>query len=280
MRIAIVTDSTANIPEDLIRTLDVRVVPLFILFGDESYRDGIDIDKHTFYEKMAHIRALPTSSQPNVGMFAEVFEQLFAEGFDAIVTTCISEKLSGSIRAAETAAQLVGGNITCVESEKAEFALGIQVLEAARMAARGASVSEIIAHMAEVRRSTRLFVVLEGLDHLRRGGRIGGAAALVGSLLQIKPILFLNDGRVDVFKKVRTSKAGFELLLSDLFTAAENGTIADLAVIHTAAEGLARELRDRIVQRLPDQPILILEIDPIIGVHIGPGTAGLVYRLV
>lgn len=280
MRVAIVTDSSANIPEDLMYGLDIYVVPQFVVFGEDSYLDGVEIDKRAFYEKMAHASELPTTSQPNAGMFAEMFARLLTQGYDKIVATCISGKLSGAMRAAETAAQLVGGgNITCVESSTTEFALGIQVLEAARLAAQGATVPEIVARMMVVRDHTRAFIVLHGLDHLRRGGRIGGAAAVVGSLLQIKPIIYLNEGRVDVFRKVRTSKAAFDLVLSTMFAEAEQRAIYDLAVIHSAAEDLGLALSNRIRERLPDQAIRVLQIDPIVGVHTGPGAVGLIYRI-
>ncbi len=277
-RVAIVTDSTANLTPEWVQARGVTVVPLYVLFGDESYQDGVDLTAREFYQKMATSPVLPTTSQPSSGLFVEAFERLFKDGYDEILAVLMSSRISGTYQSAMAAREMVGGSITCIDSRMTEFALGIQVMEAARLLDEGVSIKDVITHLETVRDHTTAVIVVEDLVHVRRSGRIGGAAAALGSLLQLKPIITLQDGLVEVREKVRTTKKAHEAILSYLFADAEHAALGEVAVIHTGALHLAEPFRDRILERFPSVNLRVMDIGPIIGVHAGPNSVGLIYR--
>ncbi len=278
MRIAIVTDSTADLSKEEAHRHEITVVPLHVIFGEQSYRDGVDLTASEFYGKLIIEKNLPTTSQPSVGDFVEVFSRLL-ENHDAIMGIFISSELSGTVRAAETARGLVAGDITIIDSEMVAYALGIQVVEAVKLAKSGSTVAQICARLDEVRARTSAYFVVASLDYLRRGGRIGGGAAVVGTLLQIKPVLMLRDKRIDVYEKVRTHKKALELLLQRFVDEAQHKSYVYGAVVHSAALDQGAALQATILERVPQADLRLIELDPVVGVHVGPGVLALIYHV-
>lgn len=277
MRLAIVTDSTADLPREEALDHDVTVVPLHVIFGEQSYRDGIDLTASEFYAKLSTEKVLPTTSQPSVGDFVEVFTRLLKD-HDAVLGIFISSELSGTVRAAETARGLVDGEITIVDSGMVAYALGIQVLEAAKLAKAGTDVETIVTRLQEVQGRIDAYFVVDSLEFLKRGGRIGGGAAVLGTLLQIKPVLMLRDKRIDMYEKVRTHKKALDMLFQRFVEDSQDKSYVYGAVVHSAALDLATEAKKTILEKVPQANMRIIELDPVVGVHVGPGVLSLIYH--
>lgn len=278
MRIAIVTDSTSDLSAAEEERYGVAIVPLYVLFGEETFRDRLDITPGQFYEKLSHSSVLPTTSQPSQGDFEKSFGTLL-QSHDAVIGLFISGDLSGTVRAAEAAAAgFPEGAVTVVDTRLTSGALALVVLEAVRMARSGAGVGEIVRRVESMKDNVRAYFVLDSLEHLRRGGRIGGAAALVGSILQIKPVLVLRDGRIDVFEKVRTSRRAIERILDEFEREARDRSSVNAVVVHGAAALRAEELRMMARDRVPHARIQVQQLGPIVGVHAGPGVLALIYH--
>ena len=276
MRVAIVTDSTADISAQDAEKLDITVVPLQVMFGERTFRDGIDIKASEFYPMMAAHSDLPTTSQPSAGTFVEIFERLLEE-YDEVIGLFISSELSGTVRSAETARDLVGGAVTVVDSGLVAYALGIVVLEAAALAAEGATAADILARVAFVQERTHAYFVVDSLDHLRRGGRLGSASAIIGAMLQIKPVLMIRDKTIAIYEKVRTQRRALETI-ADRFVADVQGKNRIVAgVIHSAVQGQAEGFKERLQVLAPQAEWRVIELDPVVGVHVGPRVLSLIY---
>ena len=278
MPIHIVTDSTADIDPARAVELGVTVVPLFVVFGNESLRDYIDISRPQFFERLGHDPILPTTSQPSVAMFEEAFASAAARG-DDILCISISSVLSGTINAARAAAERIEGvRIELFDSMNAAGGLQFFVEDAARMAASGAAMDDILAYLTAMRERTPLYASFPDLSHVRRTGRIGRAAAVLGGLMKIVPILTLDAGAVVSRSQVRTFKRAQETMV-DLICSEENGRAPTrFRVIHTQAPELAAQMRERIIERCARRTISvdIVEAGPVIAVHAGAGAIGVV----
>ncbi len=276
MRVAIVTDSTADITAQEAAELRITVVPLQVLFGERMFRDGVDIKASDFYPMMAVHSDLPTTSQPSAGTFAEIFEQLLEE-CDQVIGLFISSGLSGTVRSAETARDMVGGAITVVDTGLVAYALGIVVLEAAAMARNGATAEDILARVSFMQERVHAYFIVDSLDHLRRGGRLGGASAVIGTMLQIKPVLMLRDKTIGVYEKVRTQKRALETI-ADRFVMDVQGKKRVVAgVIHSTVPEQAEGFKERLQTRVPQAEWRVIELDPVLGVHVGPRVLSLIY---
>ncbi|MHB0875843.1 MAG: DegV family protein, partial [Anaerolineae bacterium] len=210
--IRIVTDSTANLPEDVVRLHGIVVVPLRVVSPSGTYRDGVDITPSQFYRLLTSSPSLPTTSQPPAAEFELAYRSAIDAGDDVIAIT-ISERLSGTFASAVTATRhLPEGRVTPFDSQVAAAPLAFMALAAATMAERGASVPEILDALETLRRKAQLLFVVDTLEYLQKGGRIGGAAALAGSLLRIKPVLTLRDGRVEAWGKVRGKRKALQTI--------------------------------------------------------------------
>ena len=276
MRVAIVTDSTADLTAAEAAEHGISVVPLQVIFGERAYTDGVDLSAGEFYRLLASSPVPPTTSQPAAGAFRDVFERLLA-AHDAVVGVFISGKLSGTFAAAAAAREMVAGDVTLVDSGTASYALGLIALHAAAAAAGGAAPAEVCARIGRVKERVREYILVNSLEHLRRGGRIGGAAALLGSLLQIKPVITIRDGAVDVYAKVRTEKRAAESLLARLEEDARGCGRVEAAVIHTGAQAAAAAMAERVRAALPRADVRVRELGAVIGAHVGAGNTGLVY---
>jgi len=271
--VLVVTDSTADLPAQLVDQLGITVVPLQIAFGQESFADGVDLTSEAFFQRLQESDELPTTSQPSLGQFFQVYEAL-AEQADAILSIHLSSGFSGTLATADQAAAAVRERcrIEVIDSTTVSMATGFAVLAAARAARDGADLDACAEIARSVLNRQRLAVMLDTLDYLRRGGRIGRAQAFLGGLLRLKPILTIRDGEASPLSRVRTRKKALaELLRLTL----DQGPIDQAAIMHATSPDDARMLADEIAARMPGLPVHIGRIGPVIGVHGGPGLIGI-----
>ncbi|MDY0088413.1 MAG: DegV family protein [Coriobacteriia bacterium] len=281
MTVGIVTDSTSYLPASDREDHDIAVVTLAVNFGSDSYaEDGLD--SRWFYERMAAEREVPTSSQPSVNDLIAAFEHHLSADRD-VCGVFLSSDMSGTFSTSALARDLVlerypDRQIELVDSRSNCMQLGFAVLAAARAAEAGATVAEVAQEARATIPCTRFLFVPHTLDYLRKGGRIGGASALLGMLLQIRPILTVAEGKTDVFAKVRTKKRALEHITAMAVADAERaGGLEDLVVHHIDDEAEGRELA-ALLEQATGREIPIYPIGAVIGLHVGPGTVGAVYR--
>ncbi len=281
-KVAIVTDSTANMPAEVTRNLPIYPVPLHVIWGEKSYLDQVEISTDEFYARLKTEKTLPTTSQPSPAAFKDMYLRLLEEGYD-VLTITIASRLSGTMDSAVQAkAMLPGPRIELVDSQSTSLALGFQVLAAARFAAQGATLKECKAVAEKASQKSGVLFVLKTLEYLARGGRIGGAAAFVGTLLNLKPILEIKDGRVEAIERVRTSAKAIDRLL-DIFEERahlDSSPPLRLAALHSDTPDEAQELLERARQRFGVSEVseaFVGRVSPVIGVHAGPGALGIAY---
>ncbi|MHB1651958.1 MAG: DegV family protein [Desulfitobacteriaceae bacterium] len=279
MKTAIVTDSTGYLTSDILERFQIQVVPLNVTIGDETFAETNLSNKDLFY-KLSNISGFSTTSQPSVGAFLEVYEALFASGAEDIVSIHISRALSGTPVAAQMACDLASRpNIYVVDSGSTALSLGLMVWGAAEWAEQGLPAHEIVEKLKELKRKTELYFIVETLDNLRRGGRIGGGAALIGTLLQIKPILYVNDrGEIDVFDKVRSRAKAWKRVGDQLDQALAQGFHYRICVQHIGIPELGEKIADELRTKYPEHEIRVFEVGPVIATHVGPGTFGLSFQ--
>jgi DegV family protein with EDD domain len=272
MAVRIVTDSTCDLPADVVESLGIRVVPLTVFFGDEAFRDGIDIDSDMFYERLRSFDGVPRTSQPSVEEFKAAYEETARETPE-IVSIHISSKMSGTLNSAAIAREELADHlhIDLVDSYSVSLGLGAVVREAAEAAAASASRSEVVDVARHTADRVHVVAVVDTLEYLRRGGRIGRARSLLGALLSIKPILHVDGGEMAPFDRVRTRARAMDRLVE--LASAEPG-IARLYVASGGDAATTDELCDRLTPRLPHTEILRGSIGPVVGVHAGPGVFG------
>lgn len=277
MSVAVVTDSSAYLSAELTEGYGIHVVPLYVVLAGHSGREGGDIGPDEVARALAVRGQTVSTSRPAPGDFIAVYRRALDEGADRLVSIHLSSELSGTWDAARLAASQVGEHIvTVVDSRSAAMGAGFAVLAAARSAAAGADAAVVARTAQEIAAATRTFFVVDTLEHLRRGGRIGSAAAILGSALAVKPVLHVQDGRVVPLEKVRTSARALGRLVQRAVEAAGQGPVS-VAVHHLAAaekaERLAAEIRDRLPQL---RELHVSELGAAIGAHVGPGAVGIV----
>lgn len=277
-KVAIVTDSTAYLPEDVVSSHNITVVPLLVIWGDEILRDNIDISPNQFYERLADTKDMPSTSQAAITDFAEVFKKLHNEGYE-ILTIVMSAALSGTLDSAIQAKKLVPeARIELVDSRFTSIPLAYMVLSAARAAKRGASLEKCKEIAESIRENTQIFFAVDTLEFLHRGGRIGGASRFLGTALDLKPILYLQEGKIEALERVRTSKRAHQRLIELLETSVSGRSpINMMGVVSAAAEEAASKLLMQIEGDFDPQEVLLANISPVIGTHIGPGAVGVAY---
>lgn len=278
MQVAVITDSTAHLPEGFAERFAIRVVPLHVLIDGEAALDGVDVGPEALAEALGQ-RRIVTTSRPTPGEFAKAFRGALDDGADAVVSLHLSSEISGTWESAVLAAQEVGPDVVrVVDSRGTAMGLGFAALHAATAASEGADPEEVEkAAMSAVRASKTVFVV-ETLEYLRRGGRIGAAAALLGTALAVKPLLHIDDGRIEPLEKVRTMNRATARLV-DLAEQVAGDEPVEVAVHHLASAERAAELANRLEERLsiPDG-CLVSELGAVIGAHTGPGVIGVVVQ--
>ncbi|TMC81761.1 MAG: DegV family protein [Chloroflexi bacterium] len=270
-KVAIVTDSTSDLPSQLARTRSITIVPLTLHFDGRSLLDGVDIKPSEFYRKLPNATMHPTTSQPAPGQFAEVYGELLTN-HDAVVSVHISEKLSGTYASAVQGADMTDPKrVHVVDSELVSMSLGLLTLAASELAARGASAESVVERISAMRDQVQTYFSVATLEFLRRGGRIGRANALLGSVLQVKPVLCIRDGLVTPLERVRTFDRALNRVI-DLAREVDRGKGLCVVVGHADAEQdaerVAREL-EPVAETLMIQPL-----GPVVGAHAGPGVVG------
>ncbi|HWI47155.1 MAG TPA: DegV family protein [Rummeliibacillus sp.] len=274
-RIHIVTDSTGELTKEEIEKYHIHVVPLTIQIDNETYIDGVDIGPVEFLEKMANVPELPKSSQPAVGVFKELFDELGSNGDEVLVLT-MTGGMSGTVKSAEAAATMTETKVVVVDSRFTSFALGFQVLEAAQMAEEGKTMEEIIKRLDHVRSNTNLYVVVDTLDNLIKGGRIGKGTGLIGSLLNIKPIASLEGGAYNPVAKVRSHKQVIKYLLQQFQEDTNGKVIKGIGIAHAQGLKMADPLKT-MIEELGYNDVKFGYTSPIISTHTGPGAIGFCY---
>ena len=269
MTIKVVTDSSADLPARLVEELGITVVPLYVRFGDEVYRDRVDISEDEFYQRLLHDPVHPSTTQPTPQDFANVYQKLSKEA-DGIISIHISAKLSGTCSSALQAKEMVGKGcpIEVIDSQTVTMGMGMTVIVAATMAMSGKGSPQVAKGVKQAMANTHLLGLLDTLKYLALGGRIGKAKALLGSVLSVKPVLTLKDGEVVPAAQVRTRAKGIDKLLEFV----ENATdIQDLSIIYNTTPDEAQSLADRIGSVYDKKRIRLARMGPVLGVHCGPG---------
>jgi DegV family protein with EDD domain len=273
--IKFVTDSTAYLPEETVHKHDIRVVPLYVHFGETAFREGVDLSNGEFFDRLKAAPVLPTTSQPSAGEFREVFQELAGQGHE-IVTLTISSKLSGTWNSAMAAKEMLPNvGISVVDSLSTSVGLQLMLEDALSAAAQGATRPEIEDLIEQIKSKIKVLFVVDTLEYLAKGGRIGNAKAFLGTLLKVKPILVLQEGVIEPCEQVRSKRKALlrmlDLVEEHLGNQAPQARVAITnALVSEEAQSLAQELAERLSCSEP----LIADIGPVIGTHTGPGVIG------
>lgn len=273
MNIALVTDSTADIPAELTSQHNIHVIPNLIVIGGRSFEDGKGISRQEFYNRLPLMKETPTTGTASSGVYTNLYSRILQDGADCILSIHCAGRLSGILNAVHTAAREFGEQVVIEDSMSISMGLGYQVLAAAEAISRKLSMAEIISVIREVRKRVRIIAMLDTLEYVRRSGRVSWAKARLGNLLQVKPFIGVTEeATVSSLGEARTRGKGMARLKEMILGL---GELERLAVLHTNAEVDARSLLDEIHPLLPAPP-LIINITTIIGVHIGPNCLGCV----
>ncbi len=275
MPTAIVTDTTADLPLELVNALPIHIVPNILVLNGQSLLDGQDISRETFYSLLSARKTIPTTAAPASGAFLSMYKSLLSAGFSHIISIHPPDALSGIFNSASVAARMIGQAVTVLDSGQLSLGLGFQVLAAAEAARRGLRVPEILERLANVRRRIKLAAMLDTLEYVRRSGRVSWARASLGSLLNIKPFIELAGGRVIGLGEVRTRRKGIERLRTMV---QELGPLERLAILHSNAESDARNFLNNLDIQLTHSPFIV-NVTTIIGTHVGSNGLGFVALL-
>jgi DegV family protein with EDD domain len=270
MNIGFVTDSTADIPSDMAIQMGIEIVPALVNISGKSYADGVEISREEFYTRLPGLKPSPTTSAPSVGSFQERYEKLFKAGVDSILSIHPPNELSGIFNAARLAAQEFGQRVCVLDSGQLSLGIGFQILLASEAAARGICLDDVTKLINSVRQRVRVAALLDTIEYVHRSGRVSWATAMVGGLLQLKPMIELRYGIVHRIGQARTRMQGIERLIETLNSW---GSLERLAVLHTNAESAARQLLED-VQSKVNVPPLLVNVTTAIGTHVGPNGLG------
>ena len=272
--VAVVTDSTADLPRDLVESIGLRVVPLSVAFGDRTEISGVTLQPEDFYPRLANSARMPTTSQPSPAWFEEAYADCADDGHQAIVSVHCSAALSGTVSLARDRAEDAALPVEVIDTKLVGGALGLAALAAHRVADQGGSVAQVVDAVERVRERALGLLVVDTLEYLKRGGRLTGAQAMVGTALKVKPILHLTpDGRVEVLERTRTWGRAMDRCVELVSEVAAGGPV-DLVVVHAVAPERARELSERLEGRVEVAERIETLIGPIVGTHVGPGAIG------
>jgi len=270
MNIAIVTDSTADIPPELAEQNHIHVVPAILIIEGQSMEDGKGISRREFYDRMPTMQTPPTTATPSAGTFQQIYERLFQQGCQSIISIHVASLLSGICNTAHVAAQAFGERVCVIDSGQLSLGLGYQALAAAEAAAQKLPLNKVIQHIENVRKRVRVVAMLDTLEYLRRSGRVSWARARIGSLLRIKPLIEVKEGKAINIGQARTRRKGIPRLMELLD---KMGSLEQLAILHTNAEADARKIITNLNIPLPAPPLLV-NVTSIVGTHIGPNGLG------
>lgn len=275
-QVAVVTDGAAAMPPELVEEYDIAVVPFQLIWEGETLRDGIDITPSQFYRRLRTAKSLPTTSQPLAGDFVRLYGELSKKA-EAIASIHIAEEFTGTYNTALLAAkQAATVPIEVIDSRTATMGQGFLVLEAARAARRGASLSEVVARVKSLIPKVHVIATLDTLEYLRRSGRVPTVKASLGSMLNVKPVFHLYDGQARLYAQVRSRKRAVQIMAEAIPKTAEKGGL-HIAVLDTDAPGEAQELKAQILSRFDPAEIYVAEFSPVMGCHTGPGLLGITF---
>jgi DegV family protein with EDD domain len=275
-RIKIVTDSTMDMSVEMAEKLGIVIVPLSVSINGETYLDRYEINPDEYIEVMKNSEELPKSSQPSAGSFLEVYDQLGEEGYE-VLSIHMTGKMSGTVRSAESAAQMTKAKVTVIDSKFISIALQFQVKEAALMAKQGKSMEEILERLDKIREHTKLYIMVDTLENMVKGGRIGKGKAFIGSLLNIKPIASLEGAEYNPVAKVRSHSQVVKFLAKQFSEDVKGKTIRGAGIVHAEAHELSTKIKDAIFELTGYNEISIDYTGPTISTHTGPGALALMY---
>jgi len=270
--VGIVTDSTADLPNELANAWGIAVVPAILVVNGKDLADGADISRKDFYQQLPRMQPPPTTSAPSAGAFQQVYERLFSKGVQRILSIHVASTLSGIYNVASLAAQSFGDRVQVVDSRQVTMGLGFQVLAAAEALRRGVQAEKIPDYLDSVRKRVCVFAMLDTFEFLRRSGRVSWAKASLGTLLNLKLLIELRDGVVRRIGQARTRPKGIQEL-SDLLRS--QGPLRQLAMLHTNAEEDARTMLSDVSGLVAEQPVIV-NVTTVIGTHVGPNALGFV----
>jgi len=272
-RIAVVTDSCSDLPSEVAQALNVTIIPLNVIFGEEILKDGVEITSKEFYKRLAEAENLPSTSQPTPQEFEEVYRSLL-ENFDKIISVHLSEKLSGTLASASMAAKEFDDKVYVFDSESISDGVAIQVEAAAQAIKKGLSFEQIKNYLIDVRESTHALFTLDTLEYLEKGGRIGKAESLLGSIFNIKPIIIVKEGIYHAFGKARSRKKAIKQLTNYFAKVSKDKKVKSLAIGHGLASEDAQKLKKSLESVLGVEASMVSQVGPVIGAHTGPGALG------
>jgi DegV family protein with EDD domain len=275
-KIAVVTDSTADLPSRLIEEYNINVIPLKVRLDGKEYEDGIDISREEFLDKLEESNQVPTTSQPPIGKFLDLYKAL-AKEYDQILSLHFSEKLSGTIKTAYLAANMLEDiNIKVIDSETVTVPLGVMVVEVAKAVKAGKQMDELINLIAELKESIKIYFTIDDLTYLERGGRIGKATAFIGNLFNVKPMLTIEAGEITPYKKLRGEKRLYKEFIGLAEKELEGNTGHKLVIIYGKYLDKANQLKEILTQNFEWEEIDMLQFGSVVGAHVGPTPFGMI----
>jgi DegV family protein with EDD domain len=272
MAIAIVTDSTSDIPYDLAGQFNIHIVPNLLMIADQTILDDQNFSRDDFYSQLPQMKSIPTTGTASVGTYLKLYNDLISQGTKQIISIHPAYRLSGILNAATTAAKEFDEKVTVIDSQQISLGLGFQSLEAAKAVKHGMSLGQVLAHILDVRQRIRLVAMLDTLEFLRRSGRVSWARAGLGSLLRIKPFVEVKDGEVQKLAETRTRGKGIERLIKLI---RDLGPLERLAILHSHAEAEAHQILESLNLQTAYPP-LVVNVTTVIGTHVGPNGLGFV----
>ena len=280
-KVAIVTDSVSYLPKEYLEKYNITMTSQILIWGEQTFEDGIDIEPEEFYRRLATAKKMPTTTQVPVPKMQEAFSTLLEQGY-SVLGVFISSKLSGTLESAFQAREMLGSGqekVEIVDSHSAAMAEGFQALAAARAALDGASLAECKAVAEKARTLTGIYFVVDTLEFLHRGGRIGGAARLLGTALNLKPILAVQNGKVEPVERIRTKRKAMDRMIEIVAEQCVGKNAVQLATVHANAYEDAKEVIEKASGLLNVTEKIVTDVSPVVGAHTGPGTVGLAYMI-
>ncbi len=278
-KVVIVTDSTAYLPQEIVDELDLTIVPLTLHWDGESYRDGIDIRAEEFYERLAHSESIPTTSQTTVGEFVKIFQSLLDQDY-AVLALPISSGISGTVESAfQAKKEFEGQPVEVVDTKLVSMALGFMVMTVGRAAKAGASLEECVALAHDVYPRIGVYFTVDNLKYLHKGGRINTAKRLVGSVLNVKPLMEIRDGKIELVESVISRKKAMSRMLDLIEADIAGQEPVRISAFHAAADEDVNTLLEMAIERFHPVETVLTFVSPVIGSHTGPGTISLAYMV-
>ena len=277
MKITLITDSTCDLDPKFLKDEGIEFAPLKVLFGSTEYVDKLDLSNPEFYELMRNSKELPTTSQVNPGEFHDLFSKALESG-NQVLGIFLSSELSGTYNSAVVAKEMIGSeHIHLIDSRTVSFALGLMVVRIKRLIDSGSDLAHILEVADDMVRGSQLYGMLDTLENLKKGGRLSSGTAMIGKMLNLKPIIEVKEGLVNVAEKARGSKKGMNWMIDQLEKSYPDGTVKVLGIAHANSNEKATELKTQILQRFKVEEIIDIEIGSVVGTHAGEGAVGITY---